>query len=159
MPTLQELGFEPTNLGAVVPADGCIWRSQPVCCFLSSELIAYAETRDFPASRTILSFYPLAIWHGIHSWSRRRRMATLARGLTRAEIWLSELIWRDFYFTVLHHSPRVVTDSFKPEYDSIRWQNDAGQFAAWCEGRTGYPIVDAAMRQLNQTGYMHNRLQ
>ena len=59
---------------------------------------------------------------------------------------------------ILHHHPRVVSHAFKPAYDAIRWPNDPALFAAWCEGRTGYPIVDAAMRQLNQTGYMHNRL-
>jgi deoxyribodipyrimidine photo-lyase len=74
---------------------------------------------------------------------------------------LSELIWRDFYHQILHHHPRVVQHAFKPEYDRIKW--DTGKaaealFAAWCEGRTGYPLVDAAMAQINQTGYMHNRL-
>ena len=73
-------------------------------------------------------------------------------------MWLSELIWRDFYVHILHHNPRVVNAAFKPEYDAIRWSNDPERFAAWCEGRTGYPLVDSAMRQLNQTGYMHNRL-
>ncbi|MBS1217612.1 MAG: phrB [Proteobacteria bacterium] len=75
-----------------------------------------------------------------------------------AATWLAELIWRDFYFMILHHHPRVVSQAFKPAYDAIRWPNDAALFAAWCSGRTGYPIVDAAMRQINQTGYMHNRL-
>ncbi|TFW04695.1 deoxyribodipyrimidine photo-lyase, partial [Oxalobacteraceae bacterium OM1] len=75
--------------------------------------------------------------------------------------WLSELIWRDFYFMILHHHPRVATQSFKPEYDAIRWEHGAEadeRFSAWCEGRTGYPLVDAAMAQLNRTGFMHNRL-
>ena len=78
-----------------------------------------------------------------------------------AQTWLSELIWRDFYFMILHHHPRVTQSSFKPAYDAIRWESGAqadADFAAWCEGRTGYPLVDAAMRQLNQSGYMHNRL-
>jgi deoxyribodipyrimidine photo-lyase len=82
-------------------------------------------------------------------------------GSRGAEVWLSELIWRDFYHQVLHHHPRVVTHCFRPEYDAIRWEHGKhadALFMAWCEGRTGYPIVDAAMRQLNQTGYMHNRL-
>jgi deoxyribodipyrimidine photo-lyase len=76
-------------------------------------------------------------------------------------VWLSELIWRDFYHQILFHHPRVVEHAFKPEYDRIQWAKGAqakAHFAAWCEGRTGYPLVDAAMRQLNQTGYMHNRL-
>jgi deoxyribodipyrimidine photo-lyase len=78
-----------------------------------------------------------------------------------AAVWLSELIWRDFYHQILHHHPRVVGASFKPEYDRIRWDEGPeadALFAAWCEGRTGYPLVDAAMAQINQTGYMHNRL-
>ena len=78
-----------------------------------------------------------------------------------AEVWLSELIWRDFYHQILHHHPRVVGHAFKPEYDRIRWAHGPhadALFAAWCEGRTGYPLVDAAMLQLARTGYMHNRL-
>jgi deoxyribodipyrimidine photo-lyase len=78
-----------------------------------------------------------------------------------AEVWLSELIWRDFYHQLMHHHPQAMTAAFRPEYDAVRWetgpQADA-LFAAWCEGRTGFPLVDAAMRQLRQTGYMHNRL-
>jgi len=76
-------------------------------------------------------------------------------------VWLSELIWREFYHQILHHHPHVVKSAFKREYDAIRWEHGkhAKQlFAAWCEGRTGYPLVDAAMAQINQTGYMHNRL-
>jgi deoxyribodipyrimidine photo-lyase len=74
-----------------------------------------------------------------------------------AETWLNELIWREFYIAVLYHFPRVRGNSFRPEYDQIHWENDEGAFLAWCEGRTGYPVVDAAMRQLAQTGWMHNR--
>jgi deoxyribodipyrimidine photo-lyase len=74
-----------------------------------------------------------------------------------AETWLNELIWREFYIHILYHFPHVERSSFRPEYDSIQWENDLGAFAAWCEGRTGYPVVDAAMRQLLQTGWMHNR--
>jgi deoxyribodipyrimidine photo-lyase len=78
-----------------------------------------------------------------------------------AQIWLSELVWRDFYHQILYHHPHVVAASFKPEYDTIRWEHGKHAdelFAAWCAGRTGYPLVDAAMAQINQTGYMHNRL-
>jgi deoxyribodipyrimidine photo-lyase len=78
-----------------------------------------------------------------------------------AAVWLSELIWRDFYHQILHHHPRVAGASFKPEYDRIHWAQGASAdalFDAWCAGRTGYPLVDAAMAQINQTGYMHNRL-
>ena len=74
-----------------------------------------------------------------------------------AETWLNELIWREFYLTILHFFPRVRGSSFRSEYDRIRWDNDREAFEAWCGGRTGYPVVDAAMRQLAQTGWMHNR--
>jgi deoxyribodipyrimidine photo-lyase len=95
-----------------------------------------------------------------------RLLARTAHGLTQngnagAATWLSELVWRDFYFQILHHHPHVVNHSFKPAYDAIAWETGPAAdalFCAWCEGRTGYPLVDAAMAQLNQTGYMHNRL-
>jgi deoxyribodipyrimidine photo-lyase len=93
-----------------------------------------------------------------------RRLAALARAQAGAGAgtWLKELAWRDFYFQVLANFPQVGEGrSFRPEYDRIAWEEGplADQhFAAWCEGRTGYPLVDAAMAQLNQTGFMHNRL-
>ncbi len=74
-----------------------------------------------------------------------------------AATWLNELIWRDFYMTILHYFPHVRQGSFRPEYDAIQWRNDPEEFAAWCEGRTGYPFIDAAMRQLRTSGWMHNR--
>ena len=74
-----------------------------------------------------------------------------------AETWLNELIWREFYMSILYHFPHVRSNSFRPEYDNIRWVSDEAAFSAWCAGRTGYPVVDAAMRQLAQTGWMHNR--
>ena len=83
--------------------------------------------------------------------------APTENGRLGAETWLSELIWREFYTTILYHFPHVLQGSFRPEYDQIAWHNDSDEFAAWCNGRTGYPIVDAAMHQLNQTGWMHNR--
>ncbi|GIK58484.1 MAG: deoxyribodipyrimidine photo-lyase [Chloroflexi bacterium] len=74
-----------------------------------------------------------------------------------AETWLSQLIWRDFYMVILYHFPHVARGSFRPAYDAIPWRNDPAEFAAWQAGQTGYPVVDAAMRQLTQTGWMHNR--
>ena len=74
-----------------------------------------------------------------------------------AETWLSELIWREFYIHILYHFPHVLHGSFRPEYDGIQWRNHEVEFMAWCNGRTGYPLVDAAMRQLVTTGWMHNR--
>jgi deoxyribodipyrimidine photo-lyase len=72
--------------------------------------------------------------------------------------YLNELIWRDFYMMILHHFPNVVTSAFKSKYDEIKWVNNEEHFKMWCEGKTGYPLVDAGMRQLNETGYMHNRV-
>ena len=77
--------------------------------------------------------------------------------LKGAQTWLNELIWREFFTHILYHFPQVRGSSFRPEYDQIVWENDAGVFTAWCEGLTGYPVVDAAMRQLVQSGWMHNR--
>ncbi|WKZ58368.1 MAG: deoxyribodipyrimidine photo-lyase [Cyclobacteriaceae bacterium] len=85
-----------------------------------------------------------------------RRLVQVA--LKKNEKWLNELIWRDFYHMILWHFPHVVSKAFKPAYDQIEWRNDPVEFKAWCEGKTGYPIVDAGMRELNETGYMHNRV-
>ena len=80
-----------------------------------------------------------------------------AQARTGAQTWLNELIWREFYQTILHHFPHVMEQSFRPDLQSIAWENDAAPFTAWREGRTGYPVVDAGMRQLARTGWMHNR--
>jgi deoxyribodipyrimidine photo-lyase len=85
-----------------------------------------------------------------------RRLAEIA--FEHNDVFLNELIWREFYMMILWHFPHAVDKAFKPKYDNIRWINDEKLFKAWCEGRTGYPIVDAGMRQLNETGYMHNRV-
>jgi deoxyribodipyrimidine photo-lyase len=85
------------------------------------------------------------------------RAASSGQEREGAETWLNELIWREFFTYVLCHFPHVCESSFRPEYDRISWENDADAFAAWCEGRTGYPVVDAAMRQLVETSWMHNR--
>jgi deoxyribodipyrimidine photo-lyase len=76
-----------------------------------------------------------------------------------SQVWLNELIWRDFYFQILHHRPDVASGkAYKAEFEHLLFANDEALFKAWCEGKTGYPLVDAAMRQINQTGFMHNRL-
>ena len=74
-----------------------------------------------------------------------------------AQVWLDELIWRDFYLQILHYFPHVLGNNFRSKYDAVVWRDDKAEFAAWCAGQTGYPIVDAAMRQMNETGWMHNR--
>jgi len=81
--------------------------------------------------------------------------ARRARGVAR---WQDELVWREFYAAILEAHPRVASQSYQREYDRIQWSSDDAAFAAWCEGRTGYPIIDAGMRQLAQTGWMHNRV-
>jgi deoxyribodipyrimidine photo-lyase len=81
----------------------------------------------------------------------------LAHASPGASTFLDELAWRDFFFQVLWHHPRVEREAFRHEYASLEWPNDPRLFAAWCEGRTGYPIVDAGMRELVSTGFMHNR--
>jgi deoxyribodipyrimidine photo-lyase len=128
-----------------------------------SRIDQYQIGRDFPAIKgvsylsTHLRFGMLSI-RGLVREAHRRMLA----GSMGATIWLSELIWRDFYFMILANHPRLAEGvSFKPEYDNIVWESGAHAkklFNAWCEGKTGYPLVDAAMHQLNQTGYMHNRL-
>jgi deoxyribodipyrimidine photo-lyase len=72
--------------------------------------------------------------------------------------WLNELIWREFYAMILYHFPHTATKAFKPDYDRITWRNNETEYKAWCNGQTGYPMVDAGMRELNATGYMHNRV-
>lgn len=85
-----------------------------------------------------------------------RAMALI--GYKHNEKWFNELIWREFYQSILWHYPRVVSKSFRKEYDQIQWRNNETEFKAWCDGQTGYPIVDAGMRELNETGFMHNRV-
>ena len=158
MPTLEEMGFQSTNLKTLRFPTGASGGEALFSEFLE-RIDRYADTRNFPAVKgpsylsTHLRFGTVSI-RGLvaAAWQRWQE------GSRGAEVWLSELIWRDFYVHILHHNPRVVEGAFKPEYNAIRWSNDPERFAAWCEGRTGYPLVDAAMRQLNQTGYMHNRL-
>ncbi len=155
LPALEALGFEPTNLLALGIEPGVSGADKLFADF-KKRMTAYHERRDFPAVKGP-SYLSVHLRFGTISI---RALAAAAwhdagRG---AAVWLSELIWRDFYCMILYHHPRVATQSFRPEYDAIVFPNDKARFAAWCEARTGYPLVDAAMRQLNQTGYMHNRL-
>lgn len=112
----------------------------------------YTEKRNFPSqeSTTKLSVH---LRFGTVSI---RKLAQKATELN--ETWLNELIWRDFYMMILWQFPQVATSAFKPKYDLIQWRNNETEFKAWCEGKTGYPIVDAGMRELNATGFMHNRV-
>ncbi len=166
VPPLAEIGFEPTNLRELALPVGLAGGRQWFEDFLH-RIDAYRDARDFPAVRGP-SYLSVHLRFGTVSI---RELARTAHGLIQAgspgaATWLSELIWRDFYFQVLANFPHVVdpqgeSHSFRPEYDAIAWEHGKHAkelFAAWCEGRTGYPLVDAAMLQLNQSGYMHNRL-
>jgi deoxyribodipyrimidine photo-lyase len=161
VPTLVQIGFEASNLHQLRLPSGSAGAKELLDDFLQ-RIDQYHESRDFPAVKGP-SYLSTHLRFGTVSIRRlaREAHARMVGGQRGAEVWLSELIWRDFYHQVLHHHPHVVGKAFKPEYDRIRWahgkQADA-HFAAWCEGRTGYPLVDAAMHQINQTGYMHNRL-
>jgi len=117
----------------------------------------YQDARDFPAQKGP-SYLSVHLRFGTVS-IRQLAAAAWQQGGHGAQTWLSELIWRDFYHQILWHRPDVAAGhAFKRQYDALPWLNPPGHFEAWCEARTGYPLVDAAMRQLNQTGYMHNRL-
>ena len=165
VPTLAEIGFEATDLHTLKLPSGAAGAQELLDDFLS-RIDRYDETRNFPAVKgpsylsTHLRFGTVSIRQlAREAWQRAQ--AGTGSGSKGAEVWLSELIWRDFYHQVLHHHPHVVGHAFKPEYDAIRWEHGKhaeALFAAWCDGRTGYPLIDAAMHQINQTGYMHNRL-
>jgi len=163
LPSMADMGFEELNKDELKLLGGMSAGSELLEDFLS-RIDQYGNTRDFPAVKgpsylsVHLRFGTVSIRYLVSQAIRHIRTASSLQG---ASVWLSELIWRDFYFMILHHHPRVTSHSFKPEYDAIQWESGehAQQlFQAWCNGKTGYPLVDAAMLQLNQTGYMHNRL-
>jgi len=137
-PSLQDIGF----------GESCIM----VRPFDLSTIPDYHKYRDLPAvDRT--SYLSPHLRFGTVSI---RYVAGLA--LKQNISFLNELIWREFFMQILFHFPGVVTDNFKPVYDNIDWRNDENEFGRWCNGETGYPIVDAGMHQLNKTGFMHNRV-
>lgn len=137
-PTIQSIGFEFSEI-IVKP-------------FTLDQLAHYATTRDVPAT------------DGTSYLSPHLRFGTIGiRELINTvgmkhETFLNELIWREFFMQILYHYPRVVHGNFREKYDGIKWRNHEAEFKKWCLGQTGYPMVDAGMRQLNQTGYMHNRV-
>ena len=162
LPSLIHLGFESTNLTNLGVLPG-MRGARAVADDFSGRIAHYAERRDFPAVRGV-SYLSIHLRFGTLSIRELVSLAVAAgalKGEPGAAAWLSELIWRDFYFMILDHFPHVVARSFKPDYDRIEWESGDRadeRFAAWCAARTGYPLIDAAMRQLNTTGYMHNRL-
>jgi deoxyribodipyrimidine photo-lyase len=155
MPTLEELGFATTNL-ADLPLPAGMSGAETFFADFVDRIESYHERRDFPALRGP-SYLSVHLRFGTVSVRRLVRLA-LEIGGRGPETWLSELVWRDFYFQILWHHPHVVGHAFRPEYDAIEWPNPRGHLEAWREARTGYPLVDAAMRQINTSGYMHNRL-
>lgn len=131
--------------------------------FMAGPVYDYSGKRNFPAvdGTSALSPHLRAGTIGIRTIIaalEKARAAAPAAKAASCEVFLNELIWREFYLQVLHNFPHVTKGAFRPEYDKLKWSDNKEHFAAWCEGRTGFPIVDAAMRCLNATGTMHNRL-
>lgn len=163
LPTIGQLGFSSTTADVAAFKPGTAGGLALLENFMP-RMAQYHLRRDYPAAKgpsylsTHLRFGTLSIRALVRrAWDAQRS----GQGAEGAATWLSELIWREFYFMILHHFPHVAERAFKPAYDAIHWESgDKAQenFMAWCEGRTGYPLVDAAMVQLNRTGYMHNRL-
>lgn len=140
-PSLRALGFQATDL--IVP--------RPI---LTPQLLqAYQRTRDLPGLKDGTSHMSTHLRSGLVSVRELVRQA-----LRYSPTYLNELIWREFFMQVLWHFPHVEHEPFKPAFARIAWRNDEAHFQAWCEGRTGYPLVDAGMRELNATGLMHNRV-
>lgn len=141
MPTMNELGFYKTDIFFEEP-------SIPL-----DSISIYNQKRDIPSldATTKLS---CALRFGTISI----RKCVAAAIQQQAETWLNELIWRDFFIQILAHFPSSAYSAFKPKYDAIQWRNNEHDFDLWCKGETGYPIVDAGMNELNQTGFMHNRV-
>lgn len=137
-PELSEIGFDRSAI-KVIPHN-------------LSQISNYKEIRDFPALdgtsylSSHLRFGTVSI-RKLVNWANRKN-----------QTFLSELIWREFFIQILFNFPKVVHHNFKSNYDGIQWRNNEADFERWCSGTTGYPMVDAGMRQLNQTGYMHNRV-
>ena len=139
-PSLTDLGFEPSGIPF------------PERTIRQSIIEHYHLQRDIPG---IDGTSRLSVHLRFGTVSIRKLVQV---ALKKNETWLNELIWRDFYHMILWHFPHVATNAFKPAYDRIEWRNDPAEFTAWCAGKTGYPIVDAGMRELNTTGFMHNRV-
>lgn len=139
--TLEDIGFEESKIK--IPSFD-----------ISFDLIShYEETRNFPALARTSRLAPFLRFGAV---SIRKIVAVALKD--RNETFLNELIWREFFMQILWHFPHTVHKSFKEKYDAIRWENNQQKFKKWCEGKTGYPFVDAGIRELNTTGHMHNRV-
>ncbi len=137
-PSLDELGFKKSSIN--------------VKEYNLSQIHSYSENRDFPDLDSTSYLSPHLRFGTV---SIRMIISVLKPS---DQVFMSELIWREFFMQILFHFPNVVTQNFKSKYDGIRWLNNEVDFEKWCQGKTGYPLVDAGMRQLNKTGYMHNRV-
>ncbi|MEQ9231216.1 MAG: deoxyribodipyrimidine photo-lyase [Cyclobacteriaceae bacterium] len=137
-PSLGEIGFEPSSI-----------KVKP---FNLEAMTGYEDKRDIPAMEATSYLSP----HLRFGTVSVRKLAKEAS--QRNQVFLSELIWREFFMQILYHFPKVVDQSFKSQYDHIEWEKNENHFKKWCDGKTGYPMVDAGMRELNETGYMHNRV-
>ncbi|MEY4592407.1 MAG: deoxyribodipyrimidine photo-lyase [Pseudomonadota bacterium] len=155
LPSLSTLGFTPSNLAELRIASGMSGAAQLWADF-QTRISDYKIARDFPAIRGV-SYLSFHLRFGTVSIRELAAFAFRKNG-EGATTWLSELCWRDFYFMILQHFPRVEHACFKPEFDALQWEKWPEGLLAWQEGRTGYPMVDAAMRQLAHSGFMHNRL-
>jgi deoxyribodipyrimidine photo-lyase len=139
-PSLAEIGFNEVPSGINRPE-------------IRRDLIRhYQERRDIPA---IEGTSELGVHLRFGTISIRHLVKTAQQ---LSETWLNELIWREFFMMILYHFPEVEYHAFKKKYDGIKWRNNEKEFELWCQGKTGYPLVDAGMRQLNETGWMHNRV-
>lgn len=139
-PTLKSIGFEPTNI------------SIPNKDLTDDTMEVYEDERNFPAKDSTSRL-------GIHlrfGTVSVREVAKRAR--EKSEVFYSELIWREFFMMILYYYPHAVTNNFNRKYDAVPWRNKEEEFKKWCEGKTGFPMVDAGMRELNETGFMHNRV-
>jgi deoxyribodipyrimidine photo-lyase len=156
IPELESLGFQRTNLSQMKLPTGMQGAKSLFEDFID-RIKQYKEARDYPAVKGP-SYLSVHLRFGTISIRQLARTAWQMGG-GGPETWLSELIWRDFYFQILYHNPKIANgEAYKAEFNHLPFPNDKRLFEAWCKGETGYPLVDAAMRQLNQTGYMHNRL-
>jgi deoxyribodipyrimidine photo-lyase len=141
LPSLEDIGFKKSPI-------------QVASYKVTSQLIdTYEETRNFPA-KNATSKLGTHLRFGTVSIRKMVDKAAKSNNIT----FLKELIWREFFMQILWHFPHTTKNSFKPKYDRILWKNNEKDFDAWCQGKTGYPLVDAGMRELNETGFMHNRV-
>ena len=140
IPSLTDLGFKNQDL------------TFPSVEIDASQLKAYAETRNYPGVDNTTRL-------GMHLRFGSISVRDCIRaGVKVSSVWLSELIWREFFMQILWHFPHVEKSAFRPAYDRIEWLNNPDDFDKWCKGKTGFPMVDAGMRELNETGFMHNRV-